>query len=68
MHQDIWDDMKTRPHFSTFLSSKNINNEPQKIFLRFACTNVPGLEVDLSDHDSFQEDSYQRRRSVFHDR
>ena len=65
VHQDIWDDMKTRPHFSTFLTSKNINNEPQKNFLRFAHTNIPGLEEGLSVHDFFQEDSYQRRRTVF---
>ena len=65
MHQDIWDDMKTRPHFSTFLTSKNINNEPQKNFLRFAPTNIPDLEEDHSVNIYFQEDRYQRRRTFF---
>ena len=65
VHQDIWDEMKTRPYFAPFLSSKNINNEPTKNFLRFAPTNIPGLEEDHSVHDYFQEDCYQRRRSIF---
>ena len=64
VHQDIWDEMKTRPYYLPWLTKRGINKESLKEFLRFAHMNFQVLEEEYYVQDYFQEHCYQRRGTV----